>query len=232
MRAAGFVTSDQDNTLVSEEFRLIKRPLLLKAMDKGRDAIRNGNLIMVSSSRPAEGKTFCAINLAMSIATEPDLTVLLIDADVSRPDVPRVMGFEAELGLVDLLADGSLEVADVMLRTDLENLAVLPAGRSHRLATELLASERMERLVDDLARRYRDRIIVIDSPPVLMSSAAAVMALHVGQILFVVEAEETSKAALDNALSMVNSCNNISLLLNKTRSGGTEKFGSYGYYDR
>jgi protein-tyrosine kinase len=231
MRAAGLVTAHTERTLIAEEFRLIKRPILLKAFDKGPDAIRNGNLVMVASSRPGEGKTFCSVSLAMSIALERDLTVLLIDADVAKPDVPNVLGIETDLGLVDLVADDRLSIPDVLLRTNLDNLSIVPAGRAHHLATELLASDRMERIVTDIAARYPDRVIIFDSPPALMSSVAGVLALHVGQILFVVEADRTSQAALDSALALVNSCNNINLLLNKSRtSGGAERFGTYYNY--
>lgn len=230
MRREGLITAQTDATQTAEEFRLIKRPLLLKAFERGPGAIRRGNMIMVASSRSGEGKTFCSVSLAMSIALERDVTVLLIDADVARPDVPSVMGFKAERGLTELLADDSLDVSDVLLRTNLENLSVIPAGSRHELATELLASERMDRLMDEISKRYHDRIIIFDSPPVLMSSVAGVLALHVGQILFVVEADGTTQTALDSALSLVNSCQNISLLLNKSRTLGGESFGYYNYY--
>lgn len=236
MRTSGIVTPQAEHGMTAEEFRLVKRPLLLKAMETGPEAIRNGNLIMVASARPGEGKTFCAVSLAMSIAQERDLTVLLIDADVIKPEVPAAMGFDAELGLVDLISDENLDVPDVMLRTQLDNLSIIPAGRPHDLATELLASERMEAFVEDIAKRYPDRIIIFDSPPTLLSSIGGVLALHVGQILFVVEAERTTQTALDNALGLVAACKNISLLLNKARPfGNREKMGSYyggSYYYR
>jgi len=228
LREAGVVTSHVDHTSISEEFRIIKRPLLLKALEKGPSALRNSNLIMVSSAHSGEGKTFCSVSLAMSIALERDLTVLLVDADVAKPEIPRMFGFEADQGLVDLIVDENLEMSDVMVRTNLENLTVLPAGRPHHLATELLASEKMGRMIEEIAQRYPDRIIIFDSPPVLYSSIAGVLALHVGQTLFVVEADRTTQVALDSALSLINSCKNISLVLNKTRSiGGAEKYGSY-----
>jgi receptor protein-tyrosine kinase len=232
MRFGGFSTSSRERTQVAEEFRLVKRPLLLNASQKGPNAIRHGNMIMVASSRPGEGKTFCAVSLALSIASERDLTVLLIDADVAKPDVPRVLGFEADKGLVDVAADPSLSVTDVMLKTNLENLSIIPAGRQHPHATELLASERMGRIVDELSERYSNRIIVIDSPPVLMSSIAGVLALHVGQALFVIEADRTSQTAVDQSLALIKACKNISLLLNKSRALGTERFGAYNYYYR
>jgi receptor protein-tyrosine kinase len=232
LRAAGMVTSFSDHTQVAEEFRIVKRPLLLKAFAAPPDNIENGNLIMVTSSKAGEGKTFCAVSLAMSIALERDLTVLLVDADVAKPDIPNLLGIEAQKGLVDLIADDDLELSDVLIRTDLENLSILPAGRQHHLATELLASEKMDRFVRDVARRYPDRVIIFDSPPVLLSSVPSVIALHVGQVLFVVEADRTAQPSVEAALGMIGSCANINLLLNKTRPvGNSDRFGAYyGYY--
>jgi receptor protein-tyrosine kinase len=189
-------------------------------------------MIMVASSRSGEGKTFCAVSLALSMASERDLTVLLIDADVAKPDVPRVLGFEADKGLVDVAADPSLDISDVMLKTNVENLTIVPAGRPHPHANELLASDRMGRIFDEISERYPNRIVVIDSPPALMSSIGGVLALHVGQVLFVIEADRTTQTAVDQSLALVKACKNISLLLNKSRAVGTERFGAYNYYYR
>jgi len=232
LRASGMVTSYSDRTQIAEEFRLVKRPLLLKAFAAPPDTVENGNLIMVTSSKAGEGKTFCAVSLAMSIALERDLTVLLIDADVAKPDIPVVLGVEAHKGLVDLIADDDLDLSDVLIRTDLENLSILPAGRQHHLATELLASEKMDKFVCDIAQRYPDRVIIFDSPPVLMSSVPSVLALHVGQILFVVEADRTVHPSVESALGLISTCKNISLLLNKAPPmGNGNRFGTnYGYY--
>lgn len=233
MRAAGMVTVSSERSVIAEEFRLIKRPLLVKAFAEGPEKIRHGNLIMVTSARAGDGKTFCAVNLAMSTALERDLTVMLIDADVAKPSVAKTLGIEAELGLTDLIADSSLDLADVLLRTDIERLTVLPAGRPDPLATELLASERMVQFVAEIAARYPDRVIIFDSPPVLMSTIPSVLAPYVGQIVFVVQAEASTQASVDAALSLISGCNNISLLLNKARDlGGTERFGAYYGYER
>jgi len=228
MRAAGIVTHTAERSPIAEEFRFVKRPLILRATGPSRPSDRPGNLIMVASARPGEGKTFCAVNLAMSIALERDLTVMLVDADIAKPSIPGVLGIEAELGLIDLISDDSLDVSDVLLRTNIDNLTVLPAGRPHHLATELLASDRMESLFDEIVRRYDDRLIIIDSPPVLMSSIPGVLALHVGQIVFVVQAEQSTQASIDSALSLISGCENIFLLLNKTRRiAGVENFDGY-----
>jgi receptor protein-tyrosine kinase len=232
LRADGISPHHEAHTQSAEEFRLIKRPILLNAFSRGPDKIRNGHLIMVSSARPGEGKTFCTLNLALSMTAERDLNVLLVDADVTKPDICARMGIETDRGLMDVLTDDNLDLSDVLIRTDLDNLSLLPAGQNHPLVTELLASERMERLVEEMASRYRDRVIIFDSPPVLMSSAPGVLALHMGQVLFVVEAEKTSQAAIESALTLLSGCDHISMLLNKTRGRGrSTKFGGrYGYY--
>jgi receptor protein-tyrosine kinase len=188
---------------------------------------------MVSSARPGEGKTFCAVNLAMSIALERDLTVMLVDADVAKPSIADTLGFEADRGLIDLIADDGLDLADVLVRTDIDKLTVLPAGRPHLLATELLASDRMERLVNEIAVRYSDRGVIFDSPPVLMSSAPGVLATYVGQIVFVVQAEKSSESSVDAALGLISSCRDVALVLNRARElGGMDRFSAYYGYDR
>ena len=224
----GMVTPDQGKTLVAEEFRLIKRPLIKNAFNQGAGPIKHGNLIMVTSSLPKEGKTFCAINLAMSIAMEMDHTVLLVDADVARPSVLRTLGLKSETGLMDILLDDKLDLADVMLKTNVETLSILPAGKSHKHATELLASQVMSSLLDEIASRYPDRIVIFDSPPLLLTTEASVLASHMGQIVMVVEAETTTQHAVKDALRQIETCANINLVYNKAKAfpGGNY----YGYY--
>lgn len=232
LAARHFLVPDSEPTTMAEEFRIVKRSLLLNAFAKGEGAIKNGNLILVSSTRPGEGKTFCAINLAMSIASERDVTVLLVDADTAKPDVMAMLGVEgSHKGLVDVAADESLDLGDCLLRTNIDNLVLLPAGRHHNQTTELLASERAGAIIEDIAKRYPDRVVIFDSPPVLASSVASVLALHVGQIMFVVEAERTREPQLKEALSLVSSCEHVNLILNKSRfSAGEKKFGTYYGY--
>jgi len=232
IKKMGLVTPDGERSQIAEEFRLIKRPLLMNAFGQGAAPIKNGNLIMVTSSVPGEGKSFCAINLAISIAMEMDRTVLLVDADVAKPRIPEYLGLRTEKGLLDVLRDEHLGLADVLIKTDIENLTVLPAGRTYRNATELLASEAMSSLILDIQHRYRDRIVIFDSPPLLATSEASVLATHMGQIVMVVEAERTSQEALREALSHIESCEVIGMLLNKTTSlpGAESYYGYYGSY--
>ncbi|MFC4349710.1 XrtA-associated tyrosine autokinase [Kordiimonas lipolytica] len=233
LREAGYITPDMPPNLMSEEFRIIKRSILLNAFGKER-RVDNGNVVLVTSSNPGEGKSFCAINLALSVATEQDTTVLLIDADFSKPEVLNRLGVSGGRGLMDVVADEEIEIGDCLIRTNIPNLVLLPAGRQHNLTTELLASERMEKIVSEIGSRYPDRLVVFDSPPVLASSAASVLALYMGQTIFVIEAEKTTEPQIKESLSMISACEHINLLLNKTRySGSNKKFASYyGYGGR
>ncbi|TCS38573.1 exopolysaccharide/PEP-CTERM locus tyrosine autokinase [Paucimonas lemoignei] len=225
----GMVTPDGGRTPIAEEFRLIKRPLIDKAFNQAASGANNhGNLVMVTSSLPGEGKTFCAVNLAISIAMEMDHTVLLVDADVARPSVPQFLGLKNEAGLMDILLDDKLDLADVMLKTNIDSLSFLPAGRSHRHATELLASQNMSRLLDEIARRYPDRIVIFDSPPVLLTTESRVLASQMGQIVVVVEAQKTTQHAVKSVLRQLGSSANVSLLYNKSRGfTGEEYYGRY-----
>ncbi|MFQ5467857.1 MAG: XrtA-associated tyrosine autokinase, partial [Kiloniellaceae bacterium] len=188
------------------------------------------NLIMVTSAKPGEGKTFTAINLAISIALERDFTVLLIDADFSRPNILQVLGLEAKKGLIDVLENPAVDLSDVLIRTNIDKLTVLPAGGAHDLSTELLASLRMRDIVQDIARRYRDRIVIFDSPPVLVTSEACVLATHVGQVVFVVEADKTPKSAVREALDLLDAGTRVGLVLNRCRPRLDQ--AKSGYYDK
>ena len=230
----GVVSPDAEKSQIAEEFRIIKRPLIANAFGQGTARVKNGNLIMITSSLPGEGKSFCAINLAISMAMEMDRTVLLIDADVAKPRVPEYLGIHADKGLLDVLQDKDLKLSDVLIRTDIAKLTVLPAGRTYKRATELLASAAMTRLVEDIGNRYPDRIILFDSPPLLATSESSVLATHMGQIVMVVEAEKTSQDAVREALSHIQSCEVVGMLLNKTTPtpGADYYYGYYGSYGK
>ena len=229
LNAHGFLTNVDERGKVAEEYRMIKRPLLANAF--GSNPVSKGNLIMISSSLPGEGKSFTAINLAISIAMELDRTVLLVDADVAKPSLPKYLGFQAEHGLLDVLRDEKRDLSSVILRTNIEKLSILPAGKTYARATELLASEAMDRLIIDVANRYSDRLILFDSPPMLATSEASVLASHMGQIVMVVESDKTPKSALREALSRIEgTCDVVSIVLNKsaTPTAG-DYYGYYGY---
>ncbi|MEH6433576.1 XrtA-associated tyrosine autokinase [Massilia sp. DD77] len=230
MRDLGMVTAAGGRTNLLEEFRIIKRPLLKRAFAERSPGANPANLMMVTSSLPGEGKTYCAINLAMSIAMELDHTVLLVDADVARPSVLRTLGLPAHRGLMDILLDDKLDLSDVMLRTNVDTLSILPAGTSTSRATELLASSSMSSMVLELANRYPDRVIIFDSPPLLLTSESRVLASHMGQIVVVVEAQTTTQHAVKEALQQLDGMNNVNLIYNKTRDiPGIEETYDYHY---
>ena len=229
---AGIVSPNAPRSRIADQFRVIKRPLIRNAVGKGASKITNGNLIMVTSALPGEGKTFTAVNLAMSIATELDYTVMLVDADVARPSVMNVLGLPAGPGLLDLVLDESMDLSGMLLKTSVDKLTILPSGTPHARATELLASDAMIRLLSDMATRYPDRIIVFDSPPLLVATESRVLASHMGQIVLVVQAEKTLQSDVAQALATIEACPVKLMLLNQARTasrGGYEHRYAYGH---
>jgi exopolysaccharide/PEP-CTERM locus tyrosine autokinase len=229
LTAHGIVTPQGPRTATADQFRVIKRPLIANAMGRGAAPLKHGNLIMVTSALPGEGKSFTSINLAMSIAAELDNTVMLVDADVARPSVLRMLGLPSGPGLLDVL-ERHCSVPDVLLRTNVDKLSVLPSGTPHPRATELLASDAMRDLLDDMATRYPDRIIIFDSPPLLLTTESRVLATNMGQIAMVVHAGRTLQADVQHALSTIENCPVKMLVLNKMRGTGAGAYGrGYGY---
>jgi protein-tyrosine kinase len=230
LSAAGIVSPLAPRTQIADQYRVIKRPLIENALGKGASIVANGNLIMVTSAVAGEGKSFTAINLAMSMATELDTTVMLVDADVARPSVMRVLGLPDGPGLLDLVLNDSTDLSNVLLRTNVDKLTILPSGTPHERATELLASDAMVRLIDDIAQRYSDRIIIFDSPPLLLTTEARVLATHMGQIVVVVRSGTTLQSDVKHALSTIEACPVKLMLLNQVTSlfKGRDVYG-YGY---
>lgn len=224
----GILTAQAGRSQLAEELRVIKRPLLRNVSGKGVAPVHNGNLIMITSAIPSEGKSFSAANLAMSIAMELDHTVLLVDADVARPSLPKIFNLPQSRGLLDLLTDDRTDLSQVLLRTNVDKLSILPSGTPHPQATELLASDAMVRLLDDMANRYSDRIIIFDSPPLLLTTESRVLAAHMGQIVLVVRAERTTHAEVRHALSFLESCPVKMLMLNQAEDRSANGHG-YGY---
>ena len=212
-----------------EEFRLVKRNLMTAwSQNDLIGASRPSRVIMVTSARPGEGKTFSALNLALAFASERDSKALLVDVDTQHPGLPKILGIPGDKGIVDVLS-GSLDLSEVLLQTNLPNLMILPAGQGGPHVPELLSSRSMGALLAELTERLSDRYIIIDTPPCMASSDAAALAPLVGQIVFIVEAHSTQQAEIEAGLSMLSTCPRISLLLNKSDTLASEHFGSYGY---
>ncbi len=228
MSASGLLVPSQSRNVLANEFRVIKRPLIANAMGRGATPVTNGNLVMITSALPGEGKSFTAINLAISIAMELDNTVMLVDADVARPSILSMLGLPPTEGLLDVVNENSLDISRALLRTNIEKLSILPSGTPHPRATELLASDAMIRLLEDMAKRYPDRIIIFDSPPLLLTTEARALATHMGQIVIVVQSGETTQAAVREAVATVDACPLKMMVLNKATQSASDRYG-YGY---
>ena len=232
----GMLNPVSGNNRLAEEYRAIKRPLLNNAFGKTAQEVEQGNLIMISSALPGEGKSYSTINLAMSMASELDRTVLLVEADVARPAICKYLGIPApEKGLIDYLDDSSIKLSSIILNTNVPKLSILPAGRYHQHATELLASENMKALMEELSHRYPDRVVLFDSPPLLITSEAVALSELVGQLVLVVEAGKTQQDIIKEALTKLNPDLVVGVLLNKMEGGSRPGYGGYygagGYSD-
>jgi receptor protein-tyrosine kinase len=214
---SGHLVPDAMDGRLAEEMRVIKQPLLrrARAADAASQRLR---LVMVTSALPGEGKTTFAINLAMSLATEPDHTVLLVDVDVRRGHAMRRLGVDARGGLAELLANPAQPLHDLVRRTELPRLSVLPAGRADHLPTELLAGRACERLLDRLLDEHPDQLVVFDAPPLLTGSQAEVLAPQVGQVVVVVQAWRTPMRAVARAFARVSACAEVSAVLGRARA--------------
>ena len=216
---------------VRSEYRRIKRPLLSNAFGKSSSLVDQGNLIMVTSAIPGEGKTYSSVNLALAIAQERDSTVLLVDCDVTKQGVSRMLGVSNRRpDLTDLLISETMPINDALIKTDVPGLVILPAGQPHEYITEMIASKRMANLMDEFATRYSNRIVVFDAPPMLSTPESQVLAGLVGQVVFVVEAGKTPFTIVEDALDMVPKEKAVGMLLNKSESISNRGSYYYNYY--
>ncbi|KQN06812.1 AAA family ATPase [Sphingomonas sp. Leaf25] len=216
-------------TALAEEFRLVKRQLLATADRVAKRDADAARMILVCSAQPGDGKTFCAINLALSLAAERDVEILLVDADFAKPDILGRLGLQGERGLLDALADPAVDAEALVIATDVPQLSILPAGTRSHADTELLRSDRARQVVASLLAADPNRIVIFDSPPALAASPAAVLATLVGQTMLVVRADKSSESDLREAVTLLDGCEEIQLLLNATtyRADGA-RFGYYG----
>jgi len=227
----GFIRLDDSHSRIAEEYRSIKRPLVTNALGARKRDINNANLILVTSSIPGEGKTFTSINLAFSIAAELDKKVLLIDADVAKPSISKVLGIESKVGLIDFLETDSLSLSDIILQTEVPGLRIITAGKSHKFSTELLASDKMIALSKELSDRYSDRIVIFDTPPLLATTQAEVLASQMGQVILVIGAEMTSQNFVMESVKKLQGCSDVVLgLLNKAQRNLNAGYYGYGHY--
>jgi protein-tyrosine kinase len=229
LNAKGFVSNSSDRRPINEEYRAIKRKVLDNAFGALSKSLTNPNIIMITSSRPGEGKTFTAINLALSIALEQDKTVLLVDADVLRPNIMRTLELRNQDGLIEFLLGEKSDISDIMCKTNIPNLRIIPAGRAHHLSTELLASEKMYQAVEEFANRYPDRVVIVDTPPLLGINETAILANLAGQAIVVTEENKSKLNDIKKAVGQLNPDMAIGFVVNKAQHSNSDGTG-YGYY--
>jgi len=232
LREQGLIVPEGAVTALLEEFRIVKRQLLVQAADLRRQqAGAAAQRVLICSPHPGEGKTYCALNLALAIAAERESEVLLVDADFAKPSVLSALGLPGGPGLMDALMDESVDVADCVLGTDIPGLWVLPAGDTTSQDSEYLASSRTARVLDRLTEGAPHRMVIFDSPPALAASPAAELAKYVGQSVVIVRADRTGQGALEDAIQLLDACPNVQLLLNATQfSPSGRRFGTYYGY--
>ena len=229
LRAAGLLAPQEDLQILVRQYRKIKQPLIARAIGRGAARAAKGYLIMIASAMSGEGKTFTAVNLALSMALEKDLRVLLVDADVAKPQLSHVLGRGEAPGLLDALRSPGVGVESLICPTDLPTLSFLAAGTSSEDATELLASARMAQLAGELGQNDEQRVVIFDSPPLLQTTESPTLTKMAGQVVVVVRAEFTPQPVLLDALKMLEGHPAVSLVLNQSMRTVTSPYYYYGY---
>lgn len=230
LKRMGYLPANHDgDDRLRDELRRIKRPLLANVTGKSAKAPDHAQRIMVTSARPGEGKTFTALNLALSLAREPDFEVLLVDGDIPKSSLTRAFGLDGRPGLMDVLDNDKRHPESVIVRTDVPNLQVVPVGTRHPLTAELFGSRRMKDVLEEFGGRNPRRLMIFDSSPLLATSESPVLASYMGQVVVVVAASQTRQQALDAALESLNDSQYVGLILNMSQLPASESYYDSGY---
>jgi protein-tyrosine kinase len=229
LRAGGYLPEESKERQFADQYRRIKRPLIDRALT-GVSAIGEPRVIMITSALPGDGKTFTSLNLALSMALERDISVLLVDADVAKRHVSEITNLDREPGLLDALVDESVDPESLVLQTNLRGLSILPAGRPVDTPAELLSSNRMRQIVQDLCVGSPRRIILLDSPPLLITNEGRILIKLAAQIVLVARSGHTPRNALQEAISLFDTRQAGGLVLNQAGGVGSDGYYSYGSY--
>ena len=226
LRAQGYLPEESRDREFAEHYRRIKRPLIDKALST-TTAVGEPRVIMITSALPGDGKTFTSVNLALSMALERDISVMLVDCDVAKRHVSEIAGIGEEKGLLDALVDESVDIESLVVQTDLRSLSILPAGRRVEGTAELLSSNRMRQLVNTLCARNPRRIVLLDSPPLLITNEGRALVKIAGQVVLVIRAGRTPRHAVQEAVALFDQQQAGGLILNQMAAGSSEAY--YGY---
>lgn len=235
LRAGGYLPEEVKDREFADHYRQIKRPLIHKAMSShaAGSTVADPRLIMVTSGLPGDGKTFTSINLAFSMARERDVSVLLVDADLLKPHVSRIFGLHHEPGLTDALVDEAVNVESLIMATSVRGLSILPAGTPTDGTSELLHSNRMRQIAKGLCTFNPRRIVLLDSPPLLITTEGPALVSIAGQVVLVVRAGQTPRRAVVDAIALIDAQRAGGIVLNEAHVGvlsGYYGYGSYGSY--
>jgi protein-tyrosine kinase len=229
LRARGYLPEASQDRQFADHYRRIKRPLVDKAMS-GVTAVGEPRVIMITSALPGDGKTFTSINLALSMALERDVSVLLVDCDIARRHVSDILGLKEESGLLDALVDESVDVDSLVVQTNLRGLSILPAGRRAEATPELLSSNRMRQIVANLCNRNPRRILLLDSPPLLITNEGRTLVKVAGQIVLVIRAGHTPRHAVQDSMGLFDAQQTGGIIVNQVEVSPVEGYYGYGSY--
>ena len=229
VRAGGYVPEASKDRQFADEYRRIKRPLIEKALS-GNDAGGEPRIIIVTSAVPGDGKTFTSINLAFSMALERDISILLVDSDVAKHHITDIFGLRQRKGLLDALTDESLDPEALVVPTSSRGFSILPAGTHVDGTAELISSNRMRQIATSLCARNPRRILLLDSPPLLITNEGRALVKLAGQVVLVVRAGETPRHAVQAAIDMIDEKQAGGVILNQLKVGFTEGYYGYGAY--
>lgn len=229
LRAGGYLPEASKDRQFADHYRRIKRPLIEKALS-GDNAGGEPRIIIVASAVPGDGKTFTSINLALNMALERDISILLIDSDVSKHHITDIFGLRQRKGLLDALTDESLDPEGLVVPTSSRGFSILPSGTRVEGTAELVSSNRMRDIVTILCARNPRRILLLDSPPLLITNEGRALVKIAGQVVLVVRAGETPRHAVEAAIGMFDEKQAGGLILNQVKLGLTEGYYGYGAY--
>jgi protein-tyrosine kinase len=229
LRAGGYLPEKGKDRQFADHYRRIKRPLIEKALSGNAEG-GEPRVIMVASAVPGDGKTFTSINLALSMALERDISVLLVDSDVTKQHITDIFGLGDQKGLLDALTDESLDAETLIVPTSARGFSILPAGCRVEGTAELMSSNRMRQIVTTLCVRNPRRILLLDSPPLLITNEGRSIVKIAGQVVLVVRAGETPRHAVQAAIDMFDEKQAGGLILNQVKVGLTEGYYGYGAY--
>jgi protein-tyrosine kinase len=229
LRIGGYLPEKDKDRQFADHFRSIKRPLIEKALS-GTTSAGDPRVILVASALPGDGKTFTSVNLALSIAKERDISVLLVDMDVAKQHITEIFGLRDRPGVLDALVNDQLDVEPLVVQTNIRGLSILPAGRRTDGTAELLSSNRMRKILESLCARNSRRILLLDSPPLLVTNEGKTLVKSAGQVVLVVRAGQTPRPAVQAAIALFDPRQGGGLILNQVAGAAPEGYYGYGNY--